>query len=62
VVTGWAERRRRATCARCSGGGCRAILPPDLLELCRWTSRYYLASLADVIATIVPRRIPEAAI
>ena len=33
------------------------FLPPDLLELCRWTARYYLASLADVIATIVPRRV-----
>jgi primosomal protein N' (replication factor Y) len=27
---------------------------PHLLELCRWTARYYLAPLADVIATIVP--------
>src|SRR5512143_2793653 len=37
------------------------FLPPDLLELCRWTARYYLASLADVIGTIVPVRLPEAA-
>src|SRR5437870_5020929 len=27
------------------------FLPADLLELCRWTARYYLASLAEVIAT-----------
>ena len=54
--------RRRATCARCSRSSTPPpFLPPDLLELCRWTARYYLASLADVIATIVPRRIPEAA-
>ncbi len=36
------------------------FLPADLLELCRWTARYYLVSLADVIDTIVPRRLPEA--
>jgi primosomal protein N' (replication factor Y) len=36
------------------------FLPTDLLELCRWTARYYLASLADVIGTIVPARVPEA--
>jgi primosomal protein N' (replication factor Y) len=34
------------------------FLPPDLLELCRWTARYYLASQASVIATIVPRAVP----
>jgi primosomal protein N' (replication factor Y) len=34
------------------------FLPADLLELCRWTARYYLASLADVIAAIVPTRVP----
>jgi primosomal protein N' (replication factor Y) len=37
------------------------ILPADLLELCRWTARYYLASLAEVIATIVPTALPDAA-
>src|SRR5207249_6162112 len=30
------------------------FLPADLLELCRWTARYYFVSLAEVIATIVP--------
>jgi primosomal protein N' (replication factor Y) len=35
------------------------FVPADLLELCRWTSRYYLASLADVIGTIVPGRVPD---
>src|SRR5262245_60456758 len=25
------------------------LLPADLLELCRWTARYYLTSLAEVI-------------
>ncbi|HKA31084.1 MAG TPA: primosomal protein N', partial [Candidatus Binatia bacterium] len=30
------------------------LLPLDLLELCRWTARYYLVSLAEVIGTIVP--------
>src|SRR2546428_6714045 len=35
------------------------FLPPDLLELCRWTARYYLASLAEVIATIVPASVPR---
>src|SRR5919198_2935365 len=34
------------------------FLPADLLELCRWTARYYLASLAEVIATIVPASVP----
>src|SRR5215813_4272772 len=37
------------------------LLPADLLELCRWTARYYLVSLADVIATIVPSRLPDPA-
>lgn len=37
------------------------FLPPDLLELCRWTARYYLTSLADVIGTVVPRAVPDAA-
>jgi primosomal protein N' (replication factor Y) len=37
------------------------FLPSELLELCRWTARYYLASLADVIGTIVPARVPDAA-
>jgi primosomal protein N' (replication factor Y) (superfamily II helicase) len=37
------------------------FLPADLLELCRWTARYYLASLADVIATIVPAAVPPPA-
>jgi primosomal protein N' (replication factor Y) len=36
------------------------FLPPDLLELCRWTARYYLVSLAEVIATVVPSRTPAA--
>src|SRR5438874_2080254 len=35
------------------------FLPADLLELCRWTARYYLASLAEVIATIVPASVPR---
>jgi len=34
------------------------FLPDDLLELVRWTARYYLASVAEVIATIVPARLP----
>jgi primosomal protein N' (replication factor Y) len=33
-------------------------LPEELLELCRWTARYYLVSQADVIATVVPARMP----
>jgi primosomal protein N' (replication factor Y) (superfamily II helicase) len=37
------------------------LMPPDLLELSRWTARYYLVSLADVIGTIVPSRLPEPA-
>jgi primosomal protein N' (replication factor Y) len=37
------------------------FLPADLLELCRWTARYYLASQAAVIATIVPRAVPAPA-
>jgi primosomal protein N' (replication factor Y) len=37
------------------------FLPADLLELCRWTARYYLASLAEVIATIVPASLPRPA-
>src|SRR5262249_4268683 len=37
------------------------FLPAELLGLCRWPARYYLASLADVIGTIVPAHVPEAA-
>src|SRR5262249_6399640 len=37
------------------------LVPADLLELCRWTARYYLVSLAEVIGTIVPTRLPEPA-
>src|SRR4029453_7962386 len=37
------------------------LLPPELLELCRWTARYYLVSLADVLGTIVPARLPDPA-
>ncbi|MGH7893846.1 MAG: replication restart helicase PriA [Candidatus Binatia bacterium] len=36
------------------------FVPADLLELCRWTARYYLTSLAEVIGTIVPVRVPDA--
>src|SRR5262245_5969484 len=35
------------------------LLPLDLLELCRWTARYYLVSRAEVIGTIVPSRLPD---
>src|SRR5262245_5039209 len=35
------------------------FLPAELLELCRWTARYYLVSLADVIGAIVPATVPE---
>src|SRR5262249_18758838 len=35
------------------------LLPPDLLELCRWAARYYLVSLAEVIGPIVPTRLPD---
>jgi primosomal protein N' (replication factor Y) len=34
------------------------FVPQDLLELCRWTARYYLVPVADVIATIVPAAVP----
>jgi primosomal protein N' (replication factor Y) len=37
------------------------FLPPDLLELCRWTARYYLVPLAEVIAAIVPAAMPKPA-
>jgi primosomal protein N' (replication factor Y) len=37
------------------------FLPGDLLELCRWTARYYLAPLAEVIAAIVPAALPAPA-
>jgi primosomal protein N' (replication factor Y) len=37
------------------------LLPADLLGLCRWAARYYLVSLADVIATVVPSGTPPAA-
>ncbi len=37
------------------------LLPLELLELCRWTARYYLVSLADVLGTIVPARLPDPA-
>src|SRR5262245_4971690 len=33
-------------------------LPADLLDLCRWAARYYLVSQAEVIATVVPARMP----
>jgi len=34
------------------------FVPLDVLELCRWTARYYLTSLADVLGTIVGTRVP----
>jgi primosomal protein N' (replication factor Y) len=34
------------------------FLSDELIALCRWTARYYLASLAEVIATVVPARVP----
>ncbi len=37
------------------------FLPAELLDLCRWTARYYMASLAEVIATIVPVHVPKVA-
>src|SRR3989442_15574797 len=37
------------------------FLPTELLELCRWAARYYLAPLAEVIATIVPASLPRPA-
>src|SRR4029453_5834349 len=37
------------------------FLPSDLLELCRWTARYYLAPFPDVTATCVPPPAPHAA-
>ena len=37
------------------------FLPTELLELCRWTARYYLTSLAEVVATIVPAAVPPPA-
>ena len=33
-------------------------LPAELLDLCRWAARYYLVSQAEVIATVVPARMP----
>src|SRR3990172_7961361 len=30
------------------------FVPADLLDLCAWTARYYLVSLAEVLAAIVP--------
>ncbi len=35
------------------------FLDSDVLELCSWAARYYMASLADVIATIVPAHVPR---
>src|SRR5256712_4340495 len=37
------------------------FVPPELLELCRWTAGYYLASLADVLAAVVPVSLPAPA-
>jgi primosomal protein N' (replication factor Y) len=37
------------------------FLPADLLELCRWTAKYYLASLSEVIGAIVPTKVPAPA-
>src|SRR2546429_5814803 len=34
------------------------FVPPDLLELCRWTAGYYLAPLAEVLAAVVPVTLP----
>src|SRR5579885_971853 len=59
VVTGFAEAA--------PPGELRAVLdvleptpfvPADLLELCRWTARYYLVSLTDVIEHVDPTRMP----
>jgi len=37
------------------------FLPTELLALCGWAARYYLAPLAEVIATIVPASLPRPA-
>src|SRR5437867_580810 len=34
------------------------FVPSDLLELFRWTAGYYLASLAEVLAAVVPVALP----
>jgi len=34
------------------------FLSNELLDLCAWTSRYYLATLSEVVATVVPTRVP----
>ncbi|HEY2737152.1 MAG TPA: hypothetical protein VGK45_02040, partial [Thermoanaerobaculia bacterium] len=34
------------------------VLPPDLLELARFTANYYLAPLGEVVRTMLPSDLP----
>jgi primosomal protein N' (replication factor Y) len=37
----------------------RAVLDPELIRLCEWIAQYYVASLGDVLTTILPRAMRE---
>src|SRR5215471_2305493 len=57
VVAGFADAAPAGTLRAVIGClDAEPLLSSELLELCRWTARYYLASLAEVIGTIVPTR------
>src|SRR5262245_60817683 len=58
VVAGFAEAAPAGVRAVIECVDPEPMLPPDLLELCRWTARYYLVSFAEVVGTIIPRRLP----
>ena len=37
---------------------CEPVLPPDLLDLARFTANYYLAPLGEVVRTMLPSDLP----
>ena len=35
-----------------------SLVPPEVLDLCRWVSEYYIAGIGDAVALAMPPRTP----